>query len=177
MQPFDRPALLIIGCKDTKFSGLRIRNYKGLHNSEFPIVGFSSRIFDSLELDNFVVENSDLSNQVLFLGGNIYQNFTLTKVVFSNVTVSSSAVIMRIIGFQDFKLEEVSFSQVRSLDPTDTSSVILSIDFVYFSTPTPIRFSNITYDNSSVSVLKFNTFVPVPVFTKTIIFENTNFTN
>jgi len=177
VEPFKYAALTLFNVQLSKLNGITIRNYKGSRNPIYPIIALSHQPLKSVEIENLVFENSDLSKQSLFIGTTVYRSFTMKNMLFSNLTLSADSILMRIVGFHEFSMENTTFSHVISSDPTDDSSIILHVDFIQLGTLNPVLFSNIRYENSSVTLFKFFNFAPAPLFTKNFIFENMNFTN
>ena len=126
-------------------------------------------------LENILFENVNIHNHYLIFGMTVYKNFIMRNVEFRNVTANNGATIVRIIGVKDFQIENITLSQVSTIDSTDTKSAIFRINEVHLGTPSDIKISNILYQNSNISMIKYDTVVFTPPVEKRIVFENIEF--
>jgi len=158
-------------------SDITLRNYEGSQSPVFSFIMLNNLLYSEVIIENFILENINMVNQNLIFGTTVYRNFIMKNVLFRNITMNSGLTGVRIIGVLDFKLENATFDSISTVDPTDAKSTILRLNRIYLGSPLDINILDISYQNSNVSFIRFDTILFTTPVAKNIIFKNLEFKN
>ena len=95
----------------------------------------------------------------------------------NNITVASQSHFFLINSIKDLSFTDSTFRNVSSTDDTDVDSSAMSISQVNLDTSGDFMFSNLTFEEYSLSILKINSFVNTPPTLKEFLFANMYFSN